>query len=198
MYHAWPWFIHAEQSRAVHSGWHLTSTHFIKQWWISPLHTAQKRLGLGADKVTNSGARPNTPCHLRVMRDDINAAAMVIANDLSGTGEQPWHLDPIPHPWRLQPSFQFAIWRRDLVCNSAAASTSVIKRMPKALEDWAFFKTLLQLSLVQQNFSKTLGLNAATHQCMDVQYRSISKLVPSYIFHDTFIGCHFCRSLEFH
>lgn len=49
------------------------------------------------------------------------------------------------------PSFQFAIWRRDLVCNSAAASMSVMKRMPKALEDWAFFKTLLQRSLVQQH-----------------------------------------------
>lgn len=110
-------------------------------------------LGLGADKVTNSGARPINPCHLRVIRDDINAAAMVIANDLSGTVGN--NLDILTlylthEGCNNPPSFQFAIWRRDLVCNSAVASMSVMKRMPKALEDWAFFKTLLQLSLVQQ------------------------------------------------
>ena len=92
------------------------------------------------------------------------------------------------------PSFQFAIWRRDLVCNSAAASMSVMKRMPKALEDWAFFKTLLQLSLAQQK----LFVSILLYTSMDVQYLSMSKLVPSHIFHDTFIGCNFCQSLEFH
>ena len=158
-------------------------------------------LGLGADKVTNSGARPMIPCHLRVIRDDINAAAMVIANDLSGTVGNNLdiliHLDPIPHPWRLQQSAELPI------CNLTSRS-GVQQCSGFHVSDEANAKSIGRLGLFQNldaafTGSRTsLWLNAATHQCMDVQYLSNSKLVPSYIFHDTFIGCHFCWSLEFH